>query len=504
MENNTNKYDDLDNLFRSRLTNESPSKSEWNVPPDSILEQVQNQLSKSNRKKRKTIFLWIFAALFFISLIGFQLHTSLKVDRLSQAINYDKKQIIESNIAEEKNVSEIKSRNSSDLETGISKSETHLAQEKSNLAGIGTMGGIELQSSKAKLNENSSEKNVSNLIKGERSSDGIMENTKIFNGNNDLLKDMVSISNAESQKNVIADSERLNYSFVKLPLLGIREFVYARDKEPVYFKVDESNEEHLLKRKFEGYVFSTLTMSSFRMTNIENNDFSLTKYDNNYLGYQLGAGLKINLIKNLQLNSSLSWSRLNNKSLFKDDMAYKLANESLNAQGEKMYDTNLNVESPMGSFSAEVRFGVADQQIEENDLLNNTTEINQHFNLINLSLGLDYTFLNSGKFQLLISSGLTGNYLYELNQEMDTKVVFTDKILMDNSFTSNNMDEIDPYFLSIYGNLGMRFNMSERLYFQLSGGWENALGALRTTKSASPSSTFLNHVKSQVHIAYRF
>ena len=51
MENN--RLDPLEQLFKSRLEDDSPSADKWNVPPNGLIQNVIVNLAEAKKKKRE-------------------------------------------------------------------------------------------------------------------------------------------------------------------------------------------------------------------------------------------------------------------------------------------------------------------------------------------------------------------------------------------------------------------------------------------------------------------
>lgn len=253
-----------------------------------------------------------------------------------------------------------------------------------------------------------------------------------------------------------------------------------------------------------GYIISGQNFSSFDMVLDPPTDYSLIDYDKSYAGYYVGGGVNIPVSKKLFLDVQTSYGVLKNESVYQDKLSYSTANETTDVTGDVIYRSNISMESPLGQFNSEAKFSKNGQDIADSEQLDNITSIEQRFQLVNLTIGLNYTILKKGRMSLYAGGDLGSNYLFGLDQAMNTKLYYGSAEMMDNSYKVDNKSSYDGLTWTIGGKVGVRYVLSDKLHIDLQGGYERALNSLWRGQPANEIKTYLHKYSTGLSIGYSF
>ena len=135
--------------------------------------------------------------------------------------------------------------------------------------------------------------------------------------------------------------------------------------------------------------------------------------------------------------------------------------------------------------------------------MQNETSIHQCFSVVSVSAGVEYRFLNTGRFSFLFGGGLGANYVAGLDQDMNTKLYIDDVMMMNHDYSVSADRDINRAYLSVYGDVGVQYAVSDRVYLGLDLAYDRSVTSIRKS-SAGDVRTFLNGFQSGLAIGVKF
>ena len=509
-----NKYDDLEKLFRSRLKNEAPADNQWNVPSMGVLDAALDQLEEKEEPKKRFAIWWLGGILALVMFASAYLFTSQKIDKLKAEISELKvaeEHVEASQVSEVKQILEIPTKENILDDHLDNQSVVNDQSVKNNSIGTGSTNQKTVSSSSGKSIPNSRSNSNSSLFASPSKtsvSNSIKDKITQINKASANARYIPAVIFNKKASNEIAEIDnkhkRTSEAFARVKALSLKELIYNDSKQNLNTRVWDELEHKTARRSPEFYVFGGLNISSIRMTNVENSAFSLINYDKNYLGYQLGAGLKYPISDRWSFKAFSSINRLNNKSQFCESMMYDESKEAFDGSGNLFYESDLYIESPMGGYATTARFALEDGQLAQDDVMKNKTDVNEVFHILNVSFGLEYEAIRIKRFGLFIQGGFGVNYLWRLDQNMKTELSFEDEMLMNKSFESSTLEHTQKLYLSAFANVGARFQVNENFGIELLSGFNRGLSSMRQSDTPNQPNTYLNNIPVNLSLNYKF
>ena len=518
-----NQYTELDKLFRSKLGEENLSSGDWNEPTDDMFLAAMESVNKQDelpRKKKRAI--WPFFLIPFIALLSISIWNLMEVGALKSTINN-----MQSN-------DQMIGANESNADTEIASIATGNEQKENQEIASTKIAGAKSQFKNAKakatkkstiaepivLNENNKEikKTGSAPVSGpsivppsnNESFLPVSNGASIFNNaipisgaaNTDLSKSY----GANNQGTTI--NKLLGFSFI--PQLGGLLNITERNAielgiNPTAFKAAEDKSK---KRAIALYAFLDLNLNTLRMSGLESNEFSLTAYDNSYLGYNLGIGALQELNERFAINYSIAYNRVTNKSLYENEMMFDKNQLSYDMQGDMWYALDMEVETPTGSFTLREDVSMTNPSMEHNDMMNQSTDILQLFNFISIGVQPRVNVLTSSKFNLFAEAGMNANYLLHFCQNIDMKMYHDDDMMMakamidDSNATLNTLNRLS---MSASLGLGVEYKFGEHIFSSFKVGGSRSLSSIRQhTNSTDQVRTYIDNLGVSLTAGYKF
>ena len=480
-----NKYDDLDKLFRSRLRNVEQASNGWNIPPTSVLNDALDSVNNKRKSRKKHLGFYLLLGFLSVGLVYLTISNFRKIDDLNATI------------------------------VDLQKTQQNLlTKENSQPKPSGHIEGNEIENQNIPDHQQSSHVIANVTIPSENprnltshyspNTQRIDDNMPSVGGNHiEILNKDFGFALANNY--VISPQNGRFISIDKLPPLKTEFFsISYHHLSPSLVTDLPVVEKKKLERPFSIYAFMGYQLSSFKMTNMSNTSFSLTGYDDYFSGYHLGFGMNYDVSKKLNLQTRIFTSRVNNANLYKDNIRYKKNNETVGSNGNISYNTDYSVQSPMGRYSDHLTMNIGTAKIDQDEILNNNTDISQVFNIVSMSIGIGYNFYQFGDFSIGLNGGIGGNYILNMTENMDTKIFYKGLMMAEKIAVNNSFDHSNRYFLSLYGNIGLTYQFSDKLAFTLNSGVDHTLSSLRKSNGPTDQKTYLNNIRFALSIAYQF
>ena len=486
------KDDRLSNFFRSRL-NSDLEESDWSTPPASVLSNAFEELDLRKKRKKRRFFIWI-VWIGSIGLIGaLALSYSLKLSRLEDEIvqlkqhneiegsingNTNKEGIIGREKDVEKSLEikafankQLKVERRVDKKSGVAQvKRTIPIKESSYPIILGKTRKKEVFLFSTEENETTPEIKRKIIDYGEVSykqtieSNSNIDSTSLFSKNINKVDSLVAI-----ELETIDSSSALAGKKTITPLSMKKGYLIG-----FYFGLNSSN----------------LSMSSDVV--LPNN---LTKYDNNYFGFQIGGRVQKSIYKDrLFIRSEIGYSKVKNKSVFAKNEVYDVKKLEIIGPGEAMYKTEYNFESPMGSFTKPVEFSVVFPGLDNGEVLVSKMDMETKFQIWNLYLGTSYKLLEGNWIDFDINAGLQGNYISEMRQEMNYNLTAENTMLSNRNYTLKSLSTINHQFLSL--KVGAGFSLRKGAFvYGFEGNYHKSLQSIRNVDSPMNIRTQLNQIQ---------
>lgn len=465
------------NFFKQKFREESHLDKEWNNPPDFIFEDAINTVNaeKHRRRRRSAFLLLTLGAIVFLSL--FQFYSSRKVHELEERV---------SELSQSEKTKETEKANTtiSQQQTQFNKkSAQDLSQDKSILTNKLTEER-EIRSSTLPFAQTKSTKNK---LDHQTNSGSVLDSSKIPSE---------SFSSQFSSEWI---TEKVTYSpVVDQPLTTRLQALSAKSinafdipnrtvsSPQVYFAV---NDEGAIRSRKNSLVlqlennFSTIHMKGDLPVG-----YTLTEYDKYYRGYGIRAQYSKSLFSRIRLVTSVSYSRIINKSVSEINMSYsKVFEKSINSQLSE-YSNMMGIESPLGPLEERMVFMLDPRDASNDDIINSKTDIIQKLSLINSSIGVSLNAVSKNKISWDVSALAGLSYIASLEGSMKTSYVMEGKMMGGQEFGMSKEISAKRLFPTMNLTTSLSYKCSDLLDIQIGFGYQRSLSNLRSTPQDQASS----------------
>lgn len=505
-----NKFTKLDSFFKARLGQDKIMREDWNTPDDALLDGVWASLD-SKEKKKPFGYYWIGIALFLlIGIVGIKYHFS-KVASLNDQITsleaialekiHDNKKVEQKDLASEAVTTNeaIIERETSEV---IKPSPPKKVVSNPTLASNQTIGLVE--------NERLRNIKSSNDYKVNNNNNSTLE----IPTNLDQTPSYVSRNETSNQREELLTSTKSGTSIlelvevINLPVNNLKGLA-IKDKTPIvntslepYTPLEIKNESVSGKTAIYATVGSLFT--NYKMVNSDPTSVRLLGYDKVKKGWTVGLGVNHEIKKNTLVSIDLGYKKISNWSQYNDQLVYDKDNEYSNQAGDIMYDDALRISTTMGSFDDRVIMNMAGADMEEGDIMNNTTEINQSLHVISLGLGLEQRLINSNRFRLGVFATVGVNKIVSWSQTLDTKISINPSKEFNFSFVEDDTDKTCSLFYDASIGIRTGFVLNDNWSLNLSGAFNGSLNPINNYNLDTDPQTYIRGFQSNVGLMYSF
>lgn len=251
------------------------------------------------------------------------------------------------------------------------------------------------------------------------------------------------------------------------------------------------------------YVFLGSQLSSYRMTGPKVTSSKLKNYDNLYAGIQVGGGIEKGVSDRWTVFGDLSYQKINNTSYYSEAMTYEKDKEVFGADGQCTYTMDYQVETPMGVQSRSISMDMTNVSINDQELIQNVSDIEHSLDVFSSSLGLRYRVLGNRKWGVNLFSAISGNYIVGIQEDMKTKIYYQTLMLMEKDAVNTSLKSVNRFYASVSGGIDLSYQLSDHFRLGVSGGYDHSLNSLRRTDVSGPK-TYVSNVRSSLNLAYHF
>lgn len=262
------------------------------------------------------------------------------------------------------------------------------------------------------------------------------------------------------------------------------------------------NKYHKQSKYWTVYTLFGVNYSKQRMTNLPKNlGFTLLEYDKSYLGFESGIGIKYQFTPRLNTNATISFSRINNNSVYEDQTDYDTENEFRNDDGSTTYKSDYAVETTISGYQGQYNFDVSDPNIDQVD---NKTNIKQVYQFYNTSLGLEYSVLHKNKLKVNIGTGTGLSYLANVNQHLDVNVSNGEKSLFEDRIAISSTKEMNRFSVFTLGTVSINYSITPKIDLGLNNQYCFGLTSVRKINSLNDPKTFNESFRILLTAEYNF
>ncbi len=429
--------DELNNIFKSKLSDTQSGDGYWNIPPDRIFDDAITQVNNVKQERRRRIFIILFMV-FLGLIIGFGvLKTKRHIDNLNSQVANLEAQMASSN---NQNKIEVKTdqtnsefpktshlNNENQIEEGEATSDTsselfnHIKKENQSHIPVINFNHQVIPNSLITIPDD-----VYDLEESENFSDNIetepIERSIIILENYPRLAGLFSL----------IDFPDLSSHKIKELNFGLNPFVPYQEKQ------EELNVEH--NDYFELGIFGVSNFSSLSMNNISGEEtFILSYYDQLKRGKGIGVEFSYRINPKFAIIASLSFNQLRNISKLEDTHLYDKSSETINSSGVSFYNSQVDMMTPLGNYKSSMTFEVDSENIAHLDPITNITNLQQELSVVNSTIGIRYMPLVKQKIELFIGTGYSLSSMSSFNNSMETKFMKDELLIF--SYDTNSADK---------------------------------------------------------------
>ncbi len=508
---------ELDRLFRSKLQNNEVADNKWNVPPLDVFENALSEIEEEQpKKKRRWPLLFLFGFGFMmLGGIGY-----LFYQNQSMIVELDKKIEVLNKVQQEKENTIIESTPKNNTEKVENNSNTILTKKEvaANIATPKVLNKKESKNNKY-TNKKSSFESIRSTTRAlgqsvnEPRSSNLISNS-ILNSN--LKSDWKSVgiskvaatSTTESSDRVeLYNANLKTNNFILLnniPTLSFQIHNEFDDTLPIEFV--EAGEKAKYKKEKDKTSWSPYLLFGAHASKFKTSfpiDASVTNEVG--LGGQIGLGMTQSLSDRWSLDYSIAFRNMHTSSNYNCELIYDKSEEGYNNSGELVYNMDMVTVNPMYSVYQRVEMPVAENEMEDGDIMLNDTKTKLVLNILSAKAGARYRAVNFGKFDLYLNGGLGANTLLKSKDEMNMKVMFGDKVMMDKTATTGSSANVyHDLFLSGYLGVQLDYKLNNHFAIGLNSNYEQAFKSFFVHPMINQGTSKLNGLNASLRVGYNF
>lgn len=503
------KYDELDKLFQSRLKDRNLDKegTDWNLPPeglfDTALSFAEDQPNEKPQKRNYTLLVSLIIFLIFsLATIGWYISSDLnkEVSDIKEDVELLKQESGKELVQKSNSISS-STKNSFDQNSKIENKEIR-NQQISTVQNSGSAASA-ISNEVGTLSKTSQQISSTGVPPTSLNANSRSASEVTTPQNNIQSFAPITVKNSQSFVPFSKKESQVKIQNMQNLFTSVLPFDIKRRSLAVEDKLSEVAEKKVgFNTGF--YIEGGLVFTSLNMHSPTGLSDALTRYDNWYPGYQISLGAQLDLSDRWQLDKSIQFQSIRNESLYQDEFMYDSENEHVNINGDDIYRSNLVMASPMGAFNRSVDIPLKDMEMEDGDMIQNITEIDQSFNILSAKIGLSYKLFSEEKWQISAQANAALNYIVGFQQNSITRLYAKTDMLVEDNFSTSESEMIKPWFSTGGLALQARYYPASNWFIGLRGGFEHSFQSIKKTMTASPESTHINGIRAGLQLGYRF
>ena len=495
--------DDLNAFFKRKLENATPDENMWNIPPDFVFDNAISKVNAANSNHKALDKKWLLLLLIsLLALSGLLLISHNRVNTLNETIMDMKSDI------------QLEQSKIQDLQSDFVIQKDAFAKELKNANERSNALELELRNSRQKFNNTSKrlallneglDKNVSlskEITNRPSRSIGIEENAdqflkNDFSGYNEKVSKELDLSNKVAKISAFAQlNSDKEITFLEINQRRMYEIA------PNFTFINE-DAEYVIDENIRYGIFFNQNASSLAMNNMPEN-CTLEHFDSNYSGLGISVQAEKAVSKKFDMQFGLGYNVINNRSNLEGLSIYDEANEVERQDGSMSYAFDLDIETPFGSVNTPTDFMVDNNADYDQDEIVQLTETKQQLQVLSLSVGPKYKFLENRQWELFTNASISYNRILHYENDMNTTLTMHDIEMLEFRATPPKINDINKNFLSAQIGLGLGFKLNPNMQFVMAANYGRSLNSLRVAKSSLDPKTYLAKWNSQIGINFNF
>ena len=483
---NEREKDSLEQLFSKYLSDEQAAENGWNVPSDELFLDALNEMDEESKRKPFPIF-WFSLGLLLVVTLGFMLWTTSRIHSLDQELNQLEHKISAFPIASSTESSEEQIV----TKPNITSEAAALSQEKTkNLKSNNTPQSTKLDR-QTKMNKRGNVKSKSTEQDPTEPNTEPIQNNSIPPTINTIAK------NDPLQSLTISPITLLN-----APALEVSSLNTKLDFESLPPQDGPEEIEPVRSKEWTPHIVAGTRLSSFSKKNISAEGPEILGYSENQLGFSAGIGVSKDLGKRWSMQHRLTYSQVNNKSYYEDELIFDIEKQSVDAQGDNWYKADQEVLTPLGATSQSEPFSMSDAVIEDQEIMQKRTDVKLGFRMIEWSSGLQYELLQKNNWQLSIGSNFDLRYVFDYNQWANIDVTKDQELIMNNELNNKDRADLNQWLIGVSANTTLQYHWSQKLSTAIEIGGYRSLNSLRNNDTKVQ--TYLRDIRINLVTGFKF
>ncbi len=263
-----------------------------------------------------------------------------------------------------------------------------------------------------------------------------------------------------------------------------------------------------MEGKYKGRYLVSLSagqnFSSFSMTNTGGSDASLTRYNRYYSGAGLSISLEYILNDKWSFTLSGAYSQLNNRSLLVYRMNYNSSNEHSDPAGNSIYETELTLETPLGSLRRSAEVPMSDLKMNDGDKILSSTTISQDLKVTTSQAGVRYYLARAGKWQAFSGIGAGLDYIIRSDSDMHSEISMKDHIMKEMDSSTSELDYLQKRYATAHLEAGLKYQVGNRVNLLVDTKFRQSLTSLRDPGHDKGPKTFLQQFRTAIGVELEF
>lgn len=511
---------EIDKLFLSKLGKDAISPAAWNEPTDDMVLAAMVQVNKPAKKSvsRKRLLFWPLLLIPFLGLLGFSISNALQVGELKSAINEmqsnefavaalpettssNEQTTVENDLVIESEIAKIDNRNENEISSTNNKP---VKAKSTNSRATNNKGAINNTTPNLNRVNNVVPPTNNNFTPGMRNG-GSAENIAFpILSNKEVLENTTPHTQASLEiRTPVEEVIGFNQLPPKNGLLNILErnaISLSLETTPY-----EKEEVEVNNSKFALYGFMNINSNFLRVSGLETNSYSLTDYDLSYRGYEYGVGALQNINKRFSIAYSLSHNEVVNHSLFESECIFNESNMVVGANGETSYLLDTNVATPLGDFSLRQSVPMEDVQIQDQSMMNQTTQIRQSLKFLSFGVQPRVNLWSNDNLSLFAEGGLNVNYLVSFDQNLELEMQHNGHTMMQKEMYDDSMTSLNRLTVGATAGLGLNYSFGDHLFSSIRLGGSRSLNPIsQQTNAGGEVDSYIDNLSLSISAGYKF
>lgn len=541
MEDKHNKLD----RFLLRHLNETSEDQNWNVPDDAIFEKAMRAVANEKKKTRKT---WLLIPLFLLSglAVNEYLHNR-QIKMLEGKINHLEDSLSAASQSEDVITSD--QRNSQGGESTLSTISSNGIQPiqvlpfydaiphstASNLkdalptSPLNTADGTTstvgtIQNKQTKPNPTAPDTDFSFLQAQSLTSTvaGPTNAISTLSEPQNTLKDDTSDNNTTypfmNENGKIGDVAPKTLSLITsdthwmtapIPSREVKELV-VKTNLPLVFHNAPDVEQGLVQTNtpsnfvMQYGLLAGTNQSWLTMKNIPpNEDAYLHDYKNSQPGTSLYGYVNKSISSKFSWQTGINYQVYHNRSilesqfLFDSDLVFQAPN------GDSMYQTHHDLINPLGDYIAPLEFRVTDQ-MEEEDVLEEYTTIEQTLQCVMMDLQIRGTILTLNNLRISLGTGLGLAYRSGLKNTFNVSTYHNNILQKTQTEAPDHLANVRRWYVQWLGNINLEYSITNRFGVIMATQYNRGLTSIRNTPNTTGPLTFVHAFSVSAGLTHNF